>query len=399
MTISNIDFKKINSVLYKFIWNRHYLAAKAPERIKREIMNKPIKMGGLGMLDIAELDKSLKLRALGRLTVSNHPFLRLIRDKIDFNDYIDPKLSISIERVANEGINLLKLDRIKQVKNSNGNVKTLSLLRESRLKNLISTAGKRSLQYFNLIVSNKLKVKDLSQRELNSITRFMVDKDLVQILQEAIALRVTTDPPIGTKPLYQGRKGIIDLSTITSKIFRTLRHEPEPECIFKLGIILEPKDSLNWLAIVDKLTSTKHKDTLLRLAHGEIYSKERKYRFGLVDNPNCDRCGTVETIQHKLIECPSIEIIWNLVIRLTNKVLPVTPNCDLLHRALGAFRHCTKEVLTIQAEALTRILYIKSTDQTPPPSAFVRSILRTLEKNDKNGELKDCIEVLLLECT
>ena len=36
-TVSLLEahFKKINGVLYKFIWNRHYLAAKAPERIRR----------------------------------------------------------------------------------------------------------------------------------------------------------------------------------------------------------------------------------------------------------------------------------------------------------------------------------------------------------------------------
>ena len=65
-------------MLYKFIWNRHYLAAKAPERIKREIMMVNVKNCGLGMLDIAELGDSLKLKALGRLRTSNHPFLRLL---------------------------------------------------------------------------------------------------------------------------------------------------------------------------------------------------------------------------------------------------------------------------------------------------------------------------------
>ena len=36
-TVSLLEahFKKINCILYKFIWNRHYLAAKAPERIRR----------------------------------------------------------------------------------------------------------------------------------------------------------------------------------------------------------------------------------------------------------------------------------------------------------------------------------------------------------------------------
>ena len=56
--------KDINALLYKFIWNRHYHATKAPERIKREIVNKSILQGGFGMLDIETLDASLKLKGL-----------------------------------------------------------------------------------------------------------------------------------------------------------------------------------------------------------------------------------------------------------------------------------------------------------------------------------------------
>ena len=67
-------YKTVNALIYKYIWNRHYLAAKAPERIKRDILNKSIKLGGYGMLDVAALDESLKLRAIGRLLTSHHPF-------------------------------------------------------------------------------------------------------------------------------------------------------------------------------------------------------------------------------------------------------------------------------------------------------------------------------------
>jgi len=59
------DLQSINKLLYKFLWNKNYRAAKAPERIKREIINKPIELGGFGMLDIFELDNSLKLRVFG----------------------------------------------------------------------------------------------------------------------------------------------------------------------------------------------------------------------------------------------------------------------------------------------------------------------------------------------
>ena len=40
VSLNDNHIKMLNSVLYKFIWNRHYLAAKAPERVKREIVEK-----------------------------------------------------------------------------------------------------------------------------------------------------------------------------------------------------------------------------------------------------------------------------------------------------------------------------------------------------------------------
>ena len=62
---SNVsDFKKFNALLYQFIWNRHFGAAKAPDKIKREIINTTIEFGCFGLLDIQDLDRSLKLKML-----------------------------------------------------------------------------------------------------------------------------------------------------------------------------------------------------------------------------------------------------------------------------------------------------------------------------------------------
>ena len=90
---------KINHILYKYIWNRRYLALKAPERIKQTIVNTPINKGGFGMLDIVELDESLKLKALGRLLNSNHPFLTLIKNSLDFRNFFMPKLGAKVDTV------------------------------------------------------------------------------------------------------------------------------------------------------------------------------------------------------------------------------------------------------------------------------------------------------------
>ena len=54
----------LKNSMYQFIWNRHFGAAKAPDRIKREIINTTIEFGGFGLLDIQDLDRSLKMLVL-----------------------------------------------------------------------------------------------------------------------------------------------------------------------------------------------------------------------------------------------------------------------------------------------------------------------------------------------
>ena len=98
----------MNALLYKLNWNKNYLAAKAPERIEQIIVNKPIKLEGLGMINIRELDDSLKLRALGRLIGTNHPFLALLKNITNIEQFFNPKTNIKLEEVAVRGIELLK---------------------------------------------------------------------------------------------------------------------------------------------------------------------------------------------------------------------------------------------------------------------------------------------------
>ena len=54
-----LDGADFNGIMYKFLWNRNFNAAKAPERISREIINLPIKLGGFGMLNIEALDAGI----------------------------------------------------------------------------------------------------------------------------------------------------------------------------------------------------------------------------------------------------------------------------------------------------------------------------------------------------
>lgn len=92
LSLNANNFKRINHLLYTFIWNRHFASAKAPERISRELVTKSIREGGLGMIDLEKLDRSLKITALGRMDVSEHPMLKILKNNLR---KIDGKLNLS----------------------------------------------------------------------------------------------------------------------------------------------------------------------------------------------------------------------------------------------------------------------------------------------------------------
>ena len=65
------------------------------------------------MLDVAKPDERLKLKALGRLMLTNHPFLRIIKAKLDLTSFFDPKVGLALDGMVNKGIEFLKLDKDK----------------------------------------------------------------------------------------------------------------------------------------------------------------------------------------------------------------------------------------------------------------------------------------------
>ena len=197
--LNETDFKLINATLYKYIWNRNYHAAKAPERVKREIVNKPINLGGFGMLDVAELDASLKIKALGRFLESQHPFLKLVQGKLDLASYFEPKLHFNLERVLEKGVELLKGDRDKIWSNQalDRNLKLINAIRNMDIKEVTSRQGQNSLDYF-VISRVARKVGDLGRANFDRLKRFIsLNKHGKLQIAVDLNLRGPVDPAMG----------------------------------------------------------------------------------------------------------------------------------------------------------------------------------------------------------
>ena len=389
------DVKLFNSILYKFIWNRNFQAAKAPERIKREIMNKPIKFGGLGMLDIVELDKSLKIKALGRLEGTRHPMLNLIKSTLDLSSFFFPKVEKKIEDIISRGIELLAEDRQALWGEARlySNRIFVKSLKELRLVDVVSRNGRNSLAYFNIRLLGKIKLSDLNVQEIRSLRPF-VNSNLIRAALESSELN-PGDPLLPSPFLYFNGSTLTSLSKLTSKEIRTVREDKDPLCIYKFGPILTVKEAHNWAHCLTKITNTRHKDLLLRLAHGELYYRERLHRHRLIDNPLCLRCGQVETLEHKYVNCEYIRMIWERVDGITRDLSESHLNLNINEKVLCC-KNPNNLLLTIHAELILRIRSLKA-DQTYliHPKVFVRKAIEHLLKRELKEQVREDLRTLL----
>ena len=394
-------FKKINHILYKFIWNKHFTASKAPERVKREIVTVPIKLGGYGMLDVAELDTAIKIKSLGRLVESNHPFLKLIKLKIDFENYFHLRLRCTYEPLASFGCKKLAEKRLANLRNIEGDISTnmLKVARNTRIVEFLNVNGKNSLAFLNLRTSGKTRIRDLTMADLDSIGRF-IENDLVGKLRLAASLRMANENV--DQNYYMGienRHRLIDLRKATSKIIREMSGDKKrPITSFKLGASIPVAVALNWGNALSKVTSVRHRNCLLRVAHGDIYTKEKLARYGLRESPNCPRCGEIEDLQHKITQCEYSRRIWERTTSLTDR-LKLSDTIDPIpieNKILGATVGTNPLILAIHSEVLSRILTIKDdANYLLRPKVLVKQALKTIQLNEKNLEIKSKCESLL----
>lgn len=195
---------------------------------------------------------------------------------------------------------------------------------------------------------------------MESIKNF-IDPDLFEVLKRTHAVNIIPTAEPNDDLIFYGQRSY-SLSKLTSKEIRTYRKSETPICVFKLGAIATPAEVLNWGASLTKLTSIKHRNMLLKVAHGEVYTNLKLFKFKLKDTPRCGQCGQIETLNHKFLACEYAKQIWRHTTRLTNTIRLFTePNEESSNKALGMVSGTNPQLLTIHAEVLTRIHYLKNT--------------------------------------
>ena len=388
-------FKMLNGVLYKFIWNKHFKAAKAPERINREIINKRIALGGFGMLDLITMDRSIKLKALGRMLTTSHPFTLKVRETFDNSVYFFPSLTKNICRFIMKAVDLLRQDRQHTLKDIGlrNNVKLLCLIKETPIKKILNANGLNSLRVMQLRLAGITKLGHLDGQKLDQLRRLIALKDFIPWVQAGFNLRAQPLVPSDYVTIW-GKDRYHYLTELTTKEIRELKESMRPIEDFKIGLNLSVAESLTWCHRIRKLTSVRHQSSLLRAAHGDTYTKDRLMRFGLSDNDRCDRCGGSDSRLHRLVKCPKALELWNLIRGLDNKEALDEDSPNLIKEIFGVTNPIGSEI-SIHAEIIQTLVNTLDTKLQTLPARITARIILTKLFNLEKGTTKENVKTLL----
>ena len=373
-TLTNVEIKKseesnLTGIIYKFIWNKNMDNAKAPDRIKRQILLRKLRDLGFGMIDFKEVVKSIRLRNLIRLiNCEKGPLYEII------------KLNLNNSQI-----------RIRTLKHIRSNIdSSIDHLRKIWSDSMINPAYANNVTILHAIYNEyigniimpkyaKLKlVRNVRNDKLGDVIRENAKHPIIDRLDKNIREFIKncdpqTVPKLDTSMkwnVFPYKDKIIRWPKISSKQIRNHRVDrgdnPPPKMVSPRSNYDLSKLGVN----ISRLTNTKLKSILLRCLHGDVYSRERMFRFGMVEDGKCQRCNEIETTHHMLYDCHYVKLVWSEIYRLTN----IKP--DSINEVLGLHPCHDVVTLTIHAEILRRLLAIDR--PIINPKILVRSVISNL---------------------
>jgi len=377
------QWKSINKLINKFIWNKNFNARNAPHRIKKDILYKQNHKGGFGMVYLSHIATSLKLKRFSALLdVQKHPIAEL-QIKLGAGEHfrryprcdIDDVTTVALENIYQNHLeayrdlpmNLLAVDLIAQHK-----------LLETKIINVTKPNYVNSRSYQLLRRSGASVIRDTIERPelIHPLLEICENhiKNAVQFLWHwYIDEIIPNNDPINRQYLFDlANCKWMYITDASSRLLR-LTLFPESLLVHTKLMDLSEDEAISLYTKINKITSIPNRTKILRLIHGDVYCGSRTLRFGLSDSDRCIRCFDQETISHLLLHCPYTREVWQSLGYRHND-----PS-DLLNTNLS------NSELEILAEFISAIVFRKQ--QIPPAVLILNTFNRFANGLSKNNKV------------
>jgi hypothetical protein len=329
-TIKEEDVKQINNVILNFLWTKGQ-SAKRVERIKREIIYKPTSLGGFGVIEFGYLNKPIKLKQAYRSSKVQHPI-----KKLQNLPRIEPFLAAytSDEDISSEVKIIATEVAYDLIKNKNANLQWLPGIHVTKLHEYFGVQGMPAhyakllskdnyhtiSEIYNLKTCPRLGNK--AKLAIKWVEKIMwpITEDMHGLIQDWIVSKENFG-------IYSDNYSIDFSSPQSSKGIRngwmaiTMSTDQPINLQKKYPSIPESDKEKIAIQTIAKIRSVRLKNNILRILNGDVFSKERMFRFGMITEDKCDRCGQIETRDHLLFNCEGTKKMWTFFASIYKKAL------------------------------------------------------------------------------
>ena len=341
--------QKVNRMLFSFIWSKDFKSGKTFEKIKRRTICNDLELGGLNMIDIIEMQNTFNIQwALKLITQRHKTWAAIPRDmlrhvggekvfysSVSINDF-KGLADISSEfwkgvlkswLEVNGAEHLLQAHKIVSLEAPLFNNKDIKYQNKSLYLPEVVNRGIVCVK--DMTENNKLISYDQYLYRIGSYYRAALD---YHILSNAIK-KEFYEPTLITQLDYMNCAK--QLLMQSNKSLRKLVNRKDTEDQVVGLLFWERKFHENVLErYAMTLKSTKEiklREINFKILHNILTTNILLEKMKIKNSNKCDFCGSVDTIDHALVQCERLESFWDFILQWINREFEITiPDTDLV---------------------------------------------------------------------
>jgi len=204
----------------------------------------------------------------------------------------------------------------------------------------------------------------------------------------------TLQPCFGIENSSPGQTPI-DISSCRTRHFYTHLLQAEKPVIpavdhWKQNLQPEPCfNAKQWKALYPPLINNKHGDVNWKITHRGLPTALSLNRIGVYATPYCHRCGVTDTLEHAILDCPTVHNFWNqlqtYVDKITERKLTLTTQVKLFGKAKTNNDSLTPRSLDLVNWTLTLARWAiyksavnyRTKNLTYPPEALFKAMVKS----------------------
>ena len=337
--INKREIKRIEKLIYSFVNGARNLYG--PERIARQNLKAPKALGGIDGIDVESFVSAIAIKQFGK-AARNHRLLGELQMSLD------PLVADEICTVVRESLrsnlrnyaahyvipDLQQISLISGIPLSQAlrpNTRAIKVAEHEEMVTMLdiqrgAMGGRVSRAKINLILRSIPA----------AIANLIRNNSLVPATANTVWLTTSTISALEAQSSKSIRQSLLmskypNIGVNIEKIYKRADWPPP-------GIVFKESFANLW-----KIKNPALRAVRLKVTYKDVFSNERRHRFGLTNSAACEICSAIESVEHQLFACANANRMWSLFQRMTGA--SVASLLDVLLCTLEVEHEIVKSVL------------------------------------------------------